>query len=84
MTWERAESAAPALTVAIARRFYLEGKSKVEIAAELGVSRFKVARLLDAAREVDSSAWRFCSRARSISTCPHGSRTGSACSMRSS
>lgn len=34
-----------------ARRFYLEGSSKSDIAAQLGVSRFRVARLLDAARE---------------------------------
>src|SRR3954453_5516906 len=39
------------LTASIARRYYLEGMSKVDIADELGVSRFKVARLLDAARE---------------------------------
>jgi DNA-binding transcriptional regulator LsrR (DeoR family) len=36
-------------TAAMARRFYLEGKSKTEIAEEFGVSRFKVARLLEAA-----------------------------------
>ena len=39
------------LTASIARRYYLDGRSKVEIAEEFGVSRFKVARLLDAARE---------------------------------
>src|SRR3954469_10347353 len=39
------------LTASIARRYYLEGMSKVDIADELGLSRFKVARLLDAARE---------------------------------
>lgn len=33
----------------VARRFHLDGRSKVEIATELGVSRFKVARLLDRA-----------------------------------
>ena len=33
-----------------ARRYYLDDRSKVDIAAELGVSRFKVARLLDLAR----------------------------------
>jgi DNA-binding transcriptional regulator LsrR (DeoR family) len=38
------------LTASVARRFYLDGRSKVEIADELGLSRFKVARLLDAAR----------------------------------
>lgn len=32
-----------------ARRYYLDGRSKVDIAAELGVSRFKVARLIDEA-----------------------------------
>ncbi|GAA3493196.1 sugar-binding domain-containing protein [Streptomyces prasinosporus] len=37
------------LAAAVARRFYLENRSKVEIAKELGISRFKVARLLDAA-----------------------------------
>ncbi|WP_236700609.1 sugar-binding transcriptional regulator [Allosalinactinospora lopnorensis] len=35
----------------VARRFYLEGRSKVEIAEEFGLSRFKVARILDLARE---------------------------------
>lgn len=39
-----------ALAVEAARRFHVEGASKVQIAEELGVSRFKVARLLDAAR----------------------------------
>lgn len=33
----------------VARRYYLEGRSKVEIAQEVGISRFKVARLLDEA-----------------------------------
>ena len=35
----------------VARRYYLRGESKVEIAADLGLSRFKVARLLDLANE---------------------------------
>lgn len=35
----------------VARRYYLGGDSKVDIAAELGLSRFKVARLLDLANE---------------------------------
>lgn len=35
----------------IARRFFIDGRSKSEIAAEFGVSRFKVARILDDARE---------------------------------
>lgn len=38
------------LTVSVARRYYLDGKSKVEIAEEFDLSRFKVARLLDSAR----------------------------------
>ena len=38
------------LAATIARRFYLEGASKSEIAAELGLSRFKVARMLERAR----------------------------------
>ncbi|QCR18191.1 sugar-binding transcriptional regulator [Agrococcus sp. SGAir0287] len=39
------------LAIRAARRFYLDDRSKVEIAQELGVSRFKVARLLELARE---------------------------------
>ncbi len=35
------------LTATVARRYYLDRRSKVEIAAELGLSRFKVARLLE-------------------------------------
>lgn len=38
---------------AMARRFYLEGKSKIQIAEEFGVSRFKVARVLETALERD-------------------------------
>ena len=37
-------------TVLAARRYFLDGASKSEIAEELGISRFKVARLLEAAR----------------------------------
>ncbi len=37
------------LMTAVARRYYLEGRSKIEIADQLGVSRFKVARLLEKA-----------------------------------
>ena len=37
--------------VAIARRFYLEGRTRVEIADEFGLSRFKVARMLEEAVE---------------------------------
>lgn len=40
-----------ALAVAVARRFHLEGASKVRIAQELGINRFKVARLLEQARQ---------------------------------
>ncbi|UQA97594.1 sugar-binding transcriptional regulator [Streptomyces halobius] len=36
-------------TAAMARMFYLEGKSKTEIAEDFGISRFKVARTLEAA-----------------------------------
>lgn len=36
----------------IARQFYLEGRSKVEIGDALGLSRFKVARILEEAREL--------------------------------
>src|SRR4051794_32118341 len=39
------------LTASVARRYYLDGRSKVEIAEEFGLSRFKVARLIDAARD---------------------------------
>ena len=39
------------LAAEVARRFYLQDLSKVEIAAQLGLSRFKVARLLERARE---------------------------------
>jgi DNA-binding transcriptional regulator LsrR (DeoR family) len=42
--------AALVLTATVARRYYLEGATKSDIAAELGLSRFKVARLLDEAR----------------------------------
>ena len=38
------------LTAAVARRYYLEDASKVQIAEEYGLSRFQVARLLDRAR----------------------------------
>jgi DNA-binding transcriptional regulator LsrR (DeoR family) len=50
-----AEAYGPAWQVqaaVVARRFYLEGRSKTEIAEELGMSRFKVARILDDAREL--------------------------------
>ena len=39
------------LMSSIARRFYLEDASKIELAAEFSISRFRVARLLQQARE---------------------------------
>jgi DNA-binding transcriptional regulator LsrR (DeoR family) len=39
------------LSASVARRYYLDGRSKIEIAEEFALSRFKVARLLDAARD---------------------------------
>jgi len=42
--------AALVLTATVARRYYFDGVSKSDIAAELDLSRFKVARLLDQAR----------------------------------
>lgn len=36
----------------LARRFHIEGRSKTELAEEFGLSRFKVARMLDEAREL--------------------------------
>ncbi|HEX3923505.1 MAG TPA: sugar-binding domain-containing protein [Streptosporangiaceae bacterium] len=39
------------LAARAARQFYLEGVSKVDIADQLGISRFRVARLLDSARD---------------------------------
>lgn len=35
----------------VARRFFLDGKAKTEIAEEFGISRFKVAKILEEARE---------------------------------
>jgi DNA-binding transcriptional regulator LsrR (DeoR family) len=39
------------LAARVARQFYVEGISKIDIAGRLGISRFRVARLLDSARE---------------------------------
>lgn len=39
------------LLAAVARRYYLDDRSKVQIGQEIGVSRFKVARMLQEARE---------------------------------
>ena len=49
MNWEAASSEL-SLAVAVARRYYLHDESKIDIARFLGVSRFKVARLLSLAR----------------------------------
>lgn len=49
------ENLGPAELVAmteVARRHYLSGESKTDIARALGISRFKVARLIDLAREL--------------------------------
>ena len=51
MAEEQSGPAQVVLTASIARRYYLDGRSKIEIAEEFGLSRFKVARLLDAALE---------------------------------
>lgn len=48
----RSTSANRSTMMMASKAFYLDGRSKVEIAQELGVSRFKVARLLDEARKV--------------------------------
>lgn len=53
MAASRTPTSGPAQTVLaakIARRYYIDGVSKSDIAAELGLSRFKVARTLDRAR----------------------------------
>ncbi|WP_457807929.1 sugar-binding transcriptional regulator [Kushneria sp. EE4] len=39
------------LAASVAQRFYIDNDSKIQIAEDLGISRFKVARLLDMARE---------------------------------
>ncbi len=49
-----AKHAGPAevvLTASIARRYFIDGRSKIDIAHEFGMSRFKVARLLGSALE---------------------------------
>ena len=40
------------LLMQVAKAFHIEGKSKIQVADELGISRFKVARYLDEAREL--------------------------------
>jgi DNA-binding transcriptional regulator LsrR (DeoR family) len=51
MTKESRGPAELVMAAAVARRYYLAGRSKIEIAEELDISRFKVARLLELARE---------------------------------
>jgi DNA-binding transcriptional regulator LsrR (DeoR family) len=51
MTVEQTGPAQVVLTASIARRYYVDGRSKIDIADEFGLSRFKVARILDAALE---------------------------------
>src|SRR3954451_22564543 len=51
MTARLSRPAALVLSASIARRYFLDGRSKLEIADEFGLSRFKVARLLEAAPE---------------------------------
>ena len=51
MTRQLAGPAAMARAALVARRYYLDERSKVEIAGELGLSRFKIARLLETARD---------------------------------
>lgn len=51
MTSRLSGPASLVLSASVARRYYLDGRSKLEIAEEFGLSRFKVARLLDGARE---------------------------------
>ena len=49
----RASTGAPrmlVLTASVARRYYVDGRSKVDIADEFQLSRFKVARLIESAR----------------------------------
>src|SRR3954447_11718620 len=50
MTARLSRPAALVLSASIARRYFLDGRSKLEIAEEFGLSRFKVARLLEAAQ----------------------------------
>jgi DNA-binding transcriptional regulator LsrR (DeoR family) len=50
MAHRLAGPAALVLSASVARRYYLDGRSKLEIADEFGLSRFKVARLIDTAR----------------------------------
>jgi DNA-binding transcriptional regulator LsrR (DeoR family) len=51
MSDQHAGPAQVVLMASVARRYYLEDRSKTDIADEYGLSRFKVARLIDAARD---------------------------------
>jgi DNA-binding transcriptional regulator LsrR (DeoR family) len=51
MPVQHAGPAAVVLTASIARRYFIDGRSKTDIAHEFGMSRFKVARLLESALE---------------------------------
>ena len=68
---------------AIARDFYLDGKSKIEIAESYGISRFKVARLLEEARAAGVCLSSTC-RSESIRRCPGGCSQRTDCGTRSS
>nr|MDK8213974.1 RNA polymerase subunit sigma-70 [Enterococcus faecalis] len=46
-----AELPEPQLIASLARRHYLEDVSKVQLAKEFGISRFRIARLLAKGRE---------------------------------
>jgi DNA-binding transcriptional regulator LsrR (DeoR family) len=50
MSTDEAERIGAIRAATMCRRFYLDGRSKREIAEEFGISRFKVARILDDAR----------------------------------
>ena len=50
MVSQLAGPASLVLSASVARRYYLDGRSKTEIAEEFGLSRFKVARLIETAR----------------------------------
>jgi DNA-binding transcriptional regulator LsrR (DeoR family) len=51
VTRQLAGPAGLALAALVARRYYLDERSEVEIAGDLGLSRFKIARLLETARD---------------------------------
>ena len=61
MTRQLAGPAALALAALVARRYFLDERSKVEIAGELGLSRFKVARSRGSSTWLGTAGW-FASR----------------------